>query len=113
PNIKLVIVVDDDVDVFNETTVLWALAMRFQAARAVVIIPNIIGSHPNPTAYGYNRLEKGPMETKLIFDATKPMPPYDFPKEAKAPDEVLNRVDLARDTRPYEPGKDDKLFTGE
>ena len=34
-------------------------------------------------------MEKGPMETKLIFDATKPMPPYDFPKEAQAPDEVL------------------------
>ena len=85
PNIKLVICVDDDVDVFNETQVLWALAMRFQADRDLVIIPNIIGSHLNPTAYGYNRMEKGPMETKLIFDATKPMPPYDFPKEAQAP----------------------------
>ena len=83
------IVVDDDVDVFNETQVLWALAMRFQADRDLVIIPNIIGSHLNPTAYGYNRMEKGPMETKLIFDATKPLPPYDFPKEAQAPDEVL------------------------
>jgi 2,5-furandicarboxylate decarboxylase 1 len=112
PNIKLVICVDDDVDVFNETQVLWALAMRFQADRDLVIIPNIIGSHLNPTAYGYNRMEKGPMETKLIFDATKPMPPYDFPKEAQAPDEVLKKIDLARDTRPYEPGKDDKAITG-
>jgi 2,5-furandicarboxylate decarboxylase 1 len=112
PNIKLVIVVDDDVDVFNETQVLWALAMRFQADRDLVIIPNIIGSHLNPTAYGYNRMEKGPMETKLIFDATKPLPPYDFPKEAQAPDEVLNKVDLARDTRPYEPGNDDRVITG-
>ena len=112
PNIKHVIVVDDDVDVFNETQVLWALAMRFQADRDLVIIPNIIGSHLNPTAYGYNRLEKGPMETKLIFDATKPLPPYDFPKEAQAPDEVLKQIDLARDTRPYEPGKDDQAITG-
>ena len=106
------ICVDDDVDVFNETQVLWALAMRFQADRDLVIIPNIIGSHLNPTAYGYNRMEKGPMETKLIFDATKPMPPYDFPKEAQAPDEVLEHVDLARDTRPYDPAKDDKIMTG-
>ena len=65
--------------------------MRFQADRDLVIIPNIIGSHLNPTAYGYNRMEKGPMETKLIFDATKPLPPYDFPKEAQAPDEVLKQ----------------------
>ena len=92
--------------------VLWALAMRFQADRDLVIIPNIIGSHLNPTAYGYDRLARGPMETKLIFDATKPLPPYDFPKEAQAPDEVLNRIDLARDTRPYQPGKDDKDITG-
>jgi 2,5-furandicarboxylate decarboxylase 1 len=93
--------------------VLWALAMRFQADRDLVIIPNIIGSHLNPTAYGYNRLERGAMETKLIFDATKPLPPYDFPKEAQVPAEVLEKIDLARDARPYEPGKDDKLITGE
>jgi hypothetical protein len=49
----------------------------------------------------------------LIFDATKPLPPYHFPKEAQAPDEVLNKIDLARDTRPYEPGRDDKAITGE
>jgi len=112
PNIKLVIVVDDDIDVFNETQVLWALAMRFQADRDLVIIPNIIGSHLNPTAYGHNRLEKGTMETKLIFDATKPLPPYEFPKDAKAPEEVIKRVDLVKDTRAYDPAKDNKIMTG-
>ncbi|HEY2988809.1 MAG TPA: UbiD family decarboxylase [Candidatus Binatia bacterium] len=112
PSIKHVIVVDDDIDVFNETQVLWALAMRFQADRDLVTISNIIGSHLNPTAYGHNRMEKGPMETKLIFDATKPLPPYDFPKEAQAPDAVLKRVDLARDTRAYDPAKDDQIITG-
>jgi hypothetical protein len=25
---------------------------------------------------------------------------------------VLNRIDLVRDTRPYEPGRDDKDITG-
>ena len=104
--------VDDDIDVFNETQVLWALAMRFQADRDLVIIPNIIGSHLNPTAYGHNRMEKGPMETKLIFDATKPLPPYEFPQEAKAPEEVLKRVDLARDTRAYDPARDDGIIGG-
>jgi 2,5-furandicarboxylate decarboxylase 1 len=87
--------------------------MRFQADRDMVIIPNIIGSHLNPTAYGYNRMEKGPMETKLIFDATKPLPPYDFPKEAQVPSEVLKQVDLARDTRPYDPAKDNEVMTGQ
>lgn len=105
-SIKHVIVVDDDIDVFNETQVLWALAMRFQADRDLAIIPNILGSHLNPTAYGYNRMEKGNMETKLIFDATKPLPPYEFPKEAKAPEEVMKKIDLKQYARAFESLRD-------
>ncbi len=106
PAIKHVIVVDEDIDVFNETQVLWALAMRFQADRDLAILPNILGSHLNPTAYGHNRMEKGNMETKLIFDATKPLPPYEFPKEAKAPEEVIERIDLKQYTRGFDSAKD-------
>ena len=112
PSIKHVIVVDDDIDVFNETQVLWALAMRFQADRDLAILPNILGSHLNPTAYGHNRMEKGTMETKLIFDATKPLPPYEFPKEAKAPEEVIRRIDLQQDVRPFDAVKDSRFFIG-
>jgi 2,5-furandicarboxylate decarboxylase 1 len=95
-SIKHAIVVDDEIDVFNERDVLWCLAMRFQADRDLVVIPHTLGSHLNPTAYGYNRLSKGPMETKLIFDCTKPLPPFEFPKVAKAPKEMVDRVDLNR-----------------
>jgi 2,5-furandicarboxylate decarboxylase 1 len=31
--LKLVIVVDDDIDVYNDSDVLWALATRMQAGR--------------------------------------------------------------------------------
>jgi 2,5-furandicarboxylate decarboxylase 1 len=106
PSIKHVIVVDDDIDVFNETQVLWALAMRFQADRDLVVIPNIMGSHLNPTAYGHNRMEKGPMETKLIFDATKPLPPYQFPREAGAPRDILDKIDLRHYVRAFDSAKD-------
>jgi 2,5-furandicarboxylate decarboxylase 1 len=112
PSIKHVIVVDEDIDAFNETQVLWALAMRFQADRDLAIIPNILGSHLNPTAYGHNRMEKGPMETKLIFDATKPLPPYEFPKEAKAPEEVIQKIDLGQYVRAFDPAKDYKPIIG-
>jgi 2,5-furandicarboxylate decarboxylase 1 len=84
PNIKLVVVVDDDVDVYNEEQTLWAVATRFQADRGLAVIPHALGSHLIPTAYGWDRLEKGPMESKVIIDATKPLPPYDFPKAARA-----------------------------
>ena len=106
PSIKHVLVVDDDINVFNETQVLWALAMRFQADRDLVTLPNILGSHLHPTSYGFNRREKGSMETKLIFDATKPLPPYDFPIEAKAPTEIMKQIDLQKYVRDFEAGKD-------
>ncbi len=94
PNIKHVVVVDDDVDVFNEQQVLWELAMRFQADRGLAVIPHALGSHLVPTAYGWDRLTKGPMETKLIFDATRPLPPYEFPRDARAPKDLTAAVDL-------------------
>ncbi|OGQ78973.1 MAG: hypothetical protein A3G40_14525 [Deltaproteobacteria bacterium RIFCSPLOWO2_12_FULL_57_22] len=106
PSIKHVIVVDDDIDVFNETQVLWAVAMRFQADRSLSVLSNILGSHLNPTAYGYNRMEKGSMETKLVFDATKPLPPYEFPKEAKAPEDTVKQIDLGEYLRGFDPAKD-------
>ncbi len=107
--IKHAIVVDDDIDVFDEPDVLWALAMRFQADRDLVIIPNTLGSHLNPTAYGLNRMEKGNMETKLIFDATKPLPPLEFPALAKAPRRMVDAVDL-RTIQPYSPTGDGRLW---
>jgi len=108
--IKHAFVVDDDIDVFNEAEVLWALATRFQADRDLVIIPHTLGSHLNPTAYGYNRLEKGTMETKLIFDATKPLPPFEFAKLAKAPQEMVGAVDLEKILQQYSPEKHSHLW---
>jgi 2,5-furandicarboxylate decarboxylase 1 len=107
--IKHAIVVDDDIDVFNEPDVLWALAMRFQADRDLVVIPHTLGSHLNPTAYGYDRLQKGSMETKLIFDATKPLPPFEFPALAKAPKAMVEKVDLST-VKPYEASTNGKLW---
>ena len=92
PNIKLIICVDDDVNVFNEEEVLWALATRFQADKGLIVMPNCIGSHLNPSAYDYTRTKRGVMETKLILDATRPLPPIEFPPKATAPAEVYRRL---------------------
>jgi 2,5-furandicarboxylate decarboxylase 1 len=109
-SIKHAIVVDDDIDVFNEADVLWCLAMRFQADRDLAIIQNTLGSHLNPTAYGHDRLQKGPMETKLIFDATKPLPPFEFPKLAKAPVDQFEKLDLKKTVRAYDSSNDGGLW---
>jgi 2,5-furandicarboxylate decarboxylase 1 len=92
PNIKHIILVDDDIDVFNEKQVLWALSTRFQAHEDLIVMPNCIGSHLIPTAYDITKLKHGVMETKLIFDATKPAPPTPFPIKAEVPPAIAENI---------------------
>ena len=100
PATKHVFVVDDDIDVTNEPDVLWALATRFQADKDLVTISNSIGSHLNPPSYGYHRDEKGSLETKLIFDCTRPAPPAKFPTATRIPPDVKARMDPDELVRP-------------
>lgn len=100
PATKHVFIVDDDIDVANESEVLWALSTRFQADKDLVIIPNSIGGWLNPPTYAYRRDEKGSLETKLIFDCTKPMPPAKFPQATRVPPEVRERMDPGDYVRP-------------
>lgn len=41
--LKLVVVVDDDIDVFNEEEVWWAVATRFQAGKQLKALKDIRG----------------------------------------------------------------------
>jgi len=64
--LKLVIVVDDDVDVFDEADVLWAVATRMQADRDLAVIGGSLGALLDPSAD-----ERG-VTAKLGIDATRP-----------------------------------------
>jgi UbiD family decarboxylase len=64
--LKLVIVVDDDIDVFDEADVLWAVATRMQADRDLVTIAGSLGAMLDPSAD-----ERG-ITAKLGIDATRP-----------------------------------------
>lgn len=68
-NIKMVIVVDEDVDVFNEEEVLWALATRLQADQGVTILPQHLGMGVtlDPSTDELSRT------SKMGIDATKPL----------------------------------------
>ncbi|MFQ5913919.1 MAG: UbiD family decarboxylase, partial [Nitrospinota bacterium] len=48
--LKFVVIVDDDVDVFDESDVLWAIATRVQADRDLVIIGGALGAILDPSA---------------------------------------------------------------
>ncbi|MDR0621735.1 MAG: UbiD family decarboxylase [Deltaproteobacteria bacterium] len=63
-DIKHVVVVDDDVDIFEPKDVAFALASRFQASRDLVVIPGALGS---PLEASHQ--ERGQTD-KLGFDAT-------------------------------------------
>lgn len=94
-NIKHVVLVDEDINVFNEQEVLWAVATRFEADKDLIIMPNCIGAHLIPTAYDITRSKHGIMQTKLIFDATMPAKPTPFPKRADVPRHVEEKINLA------------------
>jgi UbiD family decarboxylase len=48
PILKHIWIVDDDIDVFDNDQVLWAMTTRFQADRDLIIMPNFLGGHLNP-----------------------------------------------------------------
>jgi len=64
--LKLVIVVDDDIDVFDESDVMWAVATRMQADRDLVTVAGSLGALLDPSAD-----ERG-VTAKLGIDATRP-----------------------------------------
>jgi UbiD family decarboxylase len=41
---KIIIVVDDDIDVYNLEQVLWAVATRSQPADDLVVFPRLVGT---------------------------------------------------------------------
>jgi UbiD family decarboxylase len=61
--IKLAVAVDDDIDVFNEEEVLWAIATRFQADTDMFVVPKVFCNRLDPSAVDG-------MSAKLGFDAT-------------------------------------------
>jgi 2,5-furandicarboxylate decarboxylase 1 len=96
PILKHIFIVDDDIDVTDIDQVLWAFTTRFQGDRDMIVMPNFLGGHLNPVTYGWHREEKGPQETKMILDCTRPAPPVTFPPACRVPPDVVERVDPGR-----------------
>jgi UbiD family decarboxylase len=84
--LKHVIIVDDDIDVFDEEQVWWAVSNRFQADRGLVVIPNAQGSELDPSA------GPGGVNAKMGLDATKPL--TGFAPELRVPEEVMKKIRL-------------------
>ncbi|MFP1900890.1 UbiD family decarboxylase [Lonsdalea quercina] len=74
PELKHVILVDEDVDIFDSDDVMWAMQTRYQGDVDTVFIPGV-RCHPlDPSqvpAYSPSILQEG-MSCKTIFDCTVP-----------------------------------------
>jgi len=67
---KHVVIVDEDVDIFDPLAVEWAIATRFQGHKDLVIKPDQPGSSLDPS--GKHEEGKKTLTTKVGVDATIP-----------------------------------------
>jgi 2,5-furandicarboxylate decarboxylase 1 len=66
PYLKFVVAVDEDVNVFDEEEVLWAIATRFQADTDMFVVPEVFCNRLDPSS-------RNGMSSKLALDATAPL----------------------------------------
>jgi 4-hydroxy-3-polyprenylbenzoate decarboxylase len=67
PSMKHVIIVDDDINIFDPDEVEFAISTRFQADKDVYVLKNMPGSTLDPST------DEDGMTTKVGIDATKPI----------------------------------------
>ena len=85
---KNVFVFDEDIDVYNPTEILWALATRVQPHRQISIVNDIMrGSLLDPS------MDHPRRTSVMIIDATQPLD-RPFSPVSKCPDEALARIKL-------------------
>jgi 2,5-furandicarboxylate decarboxylase 1 len=85
-HIKYVFAVDEDVDVFSDSEVLWALATRTQPNKSVFVIPAARGASLDPTVNS-----KKPITSKMGIDATKPFG-EPFPETCEVPLDMMRNM---------------------
>jgi UbiD family decarboxylase len=86
--LKRVVVVDHDVDVFNDFRVQWAIGTRCQPHRDLFVVPNARGSDLDPST--------GPdgFTSKIGVDATAKPTLNEFANRNQIPAEVMQRIRL-------------------
>jgi UbiD family decarboxylase len=84
--VKCVVVVDEDVDVFDLSDVMWAVITRTRADKDVVYIPGAMGAILDPTSDPDDHTL-----TKVGIDATKPTG-RDFAERLTIADDQRDRV---------------------
>jgi 2,5-furandicarboxylate decarboxylase 1 len=92
--VKECVIVDEDINIYDPSSVQWAIATRVRPELDIHVIPSCPGS---VLEVAYESKERG-LSSKFIIDATKK---YEgFPQVAEPPREILERINL----KDYIPG---------
>jgi 2,5-furandicarboxylate decarboxylase 1 len=91
---KHAFVVDEDIDIFDERQVLWAIATRSQWDRDLIVMTGQRLTELDPSVQGQPGIG-----TKIALDCTMPAPPAPglpsfYPPVSRVPRDVLDRLDL-------------------
>ncbi len=86
PYLKFVVAVDEDVNVFDEEEVLWAMATRFQADTDMFMVPNVFCNRLDPSS-------RDGRSAKLALDATAPLE-WDVERALVPRDAALRAAEL-------------------
>ncbi len=85
--VKHVIVVDEDIDIWDDEQVLFAVATRSQWDKDLVVISNMLGTRLDPSANDTSTAKGG-------IDATKPLEELTFPKKIEIPEYMTKQICL-------------------
>lgn len=97
PPLKMVTVVDEDVDIRNPSDVEWAMATRLDPRHGIVRIDQVFGHGLNPTFPDY-------LGSKVGFDATRPFPHTPAWDRARVREVILEDHDIRLPGRQKEAG---------
>ncbi len=87
PLLKMAVVVDPDVDIYNDSDVLRAITHRVVADRDIFFVTGARACRLDPTTYNISRMDRDGMVTKIGIDATDPLwLPYTVPER------IVNRL---------------------
>ena len=89
--IKRVVVVDEDVDVYSQREVEWALATRFQADTDLLILTDVLGFPLDPST------KADYLTAKMGMDATAPAGDSDKFEKIRVPQDVQKKMQALLD----------------
>lgn len=95
--LKHIVVVDDDINIFDDAEVLWAVATRSRWDRDLIVVANMLSNTRDPTAYASTSPQLAYHSYTVAkggIDATMPAPPEPFEIRIKVPDDVMQKADL-------------------